>query len=279
MNLTDSTYAFTDKLTLYAGFFGGSSGQAHADVVFPFELDQLLSITMNYSYRWQVLWGLSYTSWTNVKVTRYIDEVVDMRSTWQHFTAYLFGGIVTGAISQLTSWGDTIEQLTVNTTYKQDYTSHINSVRQKQGKTALTVNQIFPTGSDVYRVYLDTFNQPNYTGYQIDDNIIIMEALYQVDGNIFQLSYSDIEQGGSFGGGGSGIGGQDQNQWDFSFLTSLFANIPTEYIFIGLLVIAVLFWKPIKRVINNIQDLIKKPKDLILLIGIIALIMYLLGYL
>lgn len=283
MNLTDSTYTFTDKLTLYAGYYGGENGEAFADVVFPFELDQLLSITINYRYRWETLWGWpvigGYGQWNDVIVNRYIDEVVDMRSTWQHVSSYLFGGVLGGVYSQLTGWNETIQQITANTLYKQDYTDNINIVRLAQGKTALTVNQIFPPGSDVYRVYLDTYNQPGYTGYQVDNNIIIMDVLYQVDGEIYFVPYTDITQGGSFGGGGPGLGGQDQNQWDWSFLTSFLSNIPTEYIFIGLLAIGVIFWKPIKRTLDNIQKLIKNPKDLVLLIVIIAAVMYFLGYL
>ena len=67
MNLTDSTYVFTDKLKLYAAYQDGGNGRAFVDVLFPMELDDLLAIEMEYQFRWQQFWGLSYTPWETKK--------------------------------------------------------------------------------------------------------------------------------------------------------------------------------------------------------------------
>lgn len=280
MNLTDSTYTFTHKLKLYAGYYGGPNAQAFADVVFPFELDDLLSIEFNYSYRWENWWGLSYTPWKETNITRYINEPVLMINTWQAIKTVMNPLSIFDAVENVNSWLDySINKITPTTQYKADYTTHINRIRTEQGKTQLSQAQIFPTGSDVYRVYLNTFYDNRYTGYEIHDDIIIMDVMYQVDGQIYHVSYEDIEQGGSFGGGGPGLGGQDAPEWNWNWLTSLFDNIPPQYILIGLVVLLVLFWKPIKQVFRNISNLIKNPKDLILLGIILAVVMYFLGYL
>lgn len=280
LNLTDSTYSFVDKLTLYSGFYGGPNGQAYVDVVFPFELDQLLSIEFNYSYRWETLWGLSYTQWQDVNITRYIDEPVMLISTWNLITTIMKNPLIVFNTEAVESWVDwSINKISVNQTYKADYTTHINRVRHDKGLPQLALEQIFPTDSDVYRVYLDTFYDSRYTGYEVHDDIVILDVMYAVDGEVFHVAYDDIESGGSFGGGGPGVGGQDKNTWNWDWLTSFLADIPTEYIFIGLAVIGVVFWKPIKQIIRNLQSLLKNPKDLLIFLVLIGAILYFLGYL
>lgn len=279
MNLTDSTYTFTDKLELYAGFYGGQNGQAYADVVFPFEIDKLLSIEIDYQYRWQILWGLSYTSWTDVNITRYIDQVVDMRSTWQHVTRLITGfsvGLMSTAVS---GWDSTIEEIQVNSIYRSDYVDNINKVRLSQGKTALTQSQVFPANADIFRVYLDTFSDGRYTGYEINDDIVIVDVMYEVDGTIYHVGYEDIKQGGSFGGGGPGLGGQDQPKWDWSFITSIFENIPIEYLVIGLFALYVVFYKPINSIFKNIKKIISNPKELLIFAILVGGLLFYMGYL
>lgn len=279
MNLTDSTYTFTDKLELYAGFYGGQNGQAYADVVFPFEIDKLLSIEIDYQYRWQILWGLSYTSWTDVNITRYIDQVVDMRSTWQHVTRLITGfsvGLMSTAVS---GWDSTIEEIQVNSIYRSDYVDNINKVRLSQGKTALTQSQVFPANADIFRVYLDTYSDGRYTGYEINDDIVIVDVMYEVDGTIYHVGYEDIKQGGSFGGGGPGLGGQDQPKWDWSFITSIFENIPIEYLVIGLFALYVVFYKPINSIFKNIKKIISNPKELLIFAILVGGLLFYMGYL
>lgn len=67
MNLIDDIYVFIDKLLFYVGFYLGFNKRVYVDVVFLFELDDLLSIEMKYNYRyeynynWLVIGG--YDEW------------------------------------------------------------------------------------------------------------------------------------------------------------------------------------------------------------------------
>ena len=132
MNLTDGTYAFTDKLKLYAAWHNGSQGKAFADVLFPLDLDDLLAIEMEYQYRYISFMNLWDTDYRIENVYRYKDQVVDMRSTWQHVTSYMFGGIIGGLYSQTSSWNETIERLDLlDSNYKNKYLGIINNAQKK----------------------------------------------------------------------------------------------------------------------------------------------------
>lgn len=287
MNLTDDTYVFTDKLKLYAGFYSGDGGKAFADVVFPIDIDQLLSIEIYYKYRWETLWGLSYTEWTDATVGRYMGEVVDMRSTWQHIVAWVnWFEFYDEVASWINGPSATIQEIPVITAdYKTTYTKLINDVRTKQYKTALTEAEIFAPDSSVYRVYLNTFNDGRYTNYQIHDDIVIMDVMYEYKGEIYHVAYDDIVTDGSFGGvgsgtgGGTGLGGSDSNGWDWSWLTNIFSTIPSEYLIIGVIALGVLFFKPIKKFIKNIADIVSNPRQLILFAILIIAALYFLGFL
>lgn len=277
MNLTDSTYVFTDKLKLYSGYYGGPNSQAYADVVFPFELDQLLSIEMYYHFRWQILWGIGgYTSWEPQTVKRYINEVSDMKTTWDHIKSTLtFYNLIFEAIpSWLAGPTPTIQSLTVNDAYKITYTNNINEVRASDNLSPLTIEQIFPSGSDVYRIYLNTFSDPRYTWFEIGDDIIVMDVLYQVDGEIFHVPYDDIENDGSFGGGGPGLGGQDQTSWDWSWLTS----IPSYLLWGGGIILALIILPQIDKTITTLKKIVSDPKKLLIYGIIILAALYFLGF-
>lgn len=276
MNLTDSTYVFTDKLKLYSGYYGGPNGQAYADVVFPMDIDDLLSIEMSYQFRWQILWGLAYTSWESQTVKRYINEVSDMKTTWDHIKSTLtFYNLVFEAIpSWIAGPSPTIQSVTVNSQYKADYTEKINLVRESDDLDPLTVDEIFPSGADVYRIYLNTFSDGRYTGFQIGDDIVIIDVLYKVDGEIFHVPYDDIDNDGSFGGGGPGLGGQDSQAWDWSWLTSL-----PDYVLIGgAVIIGLIILPQIDKTITTIKKIISDPKKLLIYGIIILAALYFLGF-
>lgn len=301
MNLTDDTYVFTDKLLLYAGFYSGSNKRAYADVVFPFELDDLLSIEMKYNYRyeynynWPVIGG--YDEWQEVSITRVIDEVVDMRNTWQRVSSWmsLFGGPVTGVLTgnwiwdEVASWVDgssdyTLQEIYPTSEYKNEYVNQINRSRTSQGKNTLTTSEIFTEDSDVYRVYLDTYDAIGKTNYQIADDIVVMDVMYKVDGQIYHVAYDDIEMGGSFGGsgsgltGGTGVGGSDKTlNLDWAAISDFFKSLPTTVLIIGGIILAVLVLPRIDKFFNTLKKIIKDPGKLILYAGLVLLVLYLVG--
>lgn len=288
MNLTDTTYTFTDKLQLYAGYYGGPNGEAYADVVFPFELDDLLSIEIMYSYRWQSLWGLNYTPWESTKITRYISESVDMRNTWQHIK-WMFTplGWYEFYAEEIPSWftpnSPTIQNVVITTDYKIKYLNNINKVRTSQGKSSLQMEQVFPTTADLYRVYLDTFNNGFYTGYEIRDEIIILDVMYKVDGEVYHVGYDGIDNGGSFGGSGPGLGGTPNPGWGLDLSWDKFIawlqQYPVEYIITAAIVFMIITWKFWEGLYNNLTRMFKKPKMLLILGGIIFIALYLMGFL
>lgn len=209
MNLTDNTYVFTDKLKLYAAYQDGGNGRAFVDVLFPMELDDLLAIEMEYQFRWQQFWGLSYTPWETKKVARVKDEVVDMTSTWQHVTNWMLLNPVTAfydVVSTVSGWtsGNTIKPvLDLNQTYKNRYLETINNAQIGRGNPAVTMNQLFTSDVSMYRVYLDTLSDFRYSGYQIHEDIAIMYVTYQYKGEIYHVDYEVIDA--VTGGGSSDI--------------------------------------------------------------------------
>lgn len=206
MNLTEETYVFTDKLKLYAAYQDGVNGRAFVDVLFPMQLDDLLAIEMEYQFRWQVLFGLSYTPWETKKVARVKDEVVDMASTWQHVTNWLTLNPVTAiydVVSTVSGWtsGNTIAPvLDLNQAYKNRYLETINNAQTSRGNETVTMNQLFTNDVSMYRVYLDTLSDIRYTGYQIHEDIAIMYVTYQYKGEIYHVDYEAID---AVTGGGS----------------------------------------------------------------------------
>lgn len=203
MNLTEKTYAFTDKLLLYAGFHDGGNGRAYADVLFPMDLDDLLSIDITYRQRWVGMWGLNKTGWTDQRVARYKDEVVHMNTTWNYIANLMVKGTY-GIWQRLyDGWNETIQEITpITYDYTVAYTSKINAVRKNEGKKQLTINEVFNPDSSLYRIYLDTYYDGRYTGYEIADDIAIVDVMYQYNGEVYHVGYEDIKTDGSFGGGG-----------------------------------------------------------------------------
>lgn len=253
MNLTDSTYSFTDKLELYSGFYSGANGEAYADVVIPFDIDSLLSIQLRYDYRWEILWGLNYTNWETVTITRYIEERNSMRTTWQHLS-WLFSplGYYQLVAEEVPSWFAagklTLNEVTnIGESYKSDYLRLINNVRDKNDKELLTENDIFSDDSSVYRVYLQTYNDGRYTNYQIGGDIIVMDLMYEYQGEVYHVPYEDISNDGSFGGtgsgttGGSGLGGDESNLEDFmNFLNGAKAWISNNWILLAIIPLVII---------------------------------------
>lgn len=196
INLTDGTYNFTNNIILYAVHHDGGQGKAFVDVLFPFDLDSLLSISIQYKSRFEQLWGAFYTPWEETIITRYIEESVDMKTTWQHFSDYLYLGVVFPTFEVLNGWsfGDTITEVTnLDQSYKNRYVERINAAELLRGNPSLSMSQIFKDELSMYRIYLNTFNEAFTTGYQIHDDITVMEAVYVYNGIVYQIDYPELE--------------------------------------------------------------------------------------
>lgn len=246
MNLTDGTYVFTDKLGLFTAYHDGPNGEAYADVVFPMDLDDVLAIEISYRYRWQYLWNF-YTDWQNVNQVRIKDETVDTRTAWQSWSSliYTFGPSGTGLYNEIASWfaPDTkgITRLNnLDDAYKTKYLNTINYAQTNRGKSTLTMDQVFLNDSSVYRVFLRTFNEPIYTGYEIHDDIAIVYVTYQYKGEIYHVDYEDID---NIGGGGTSDPFKDfENFMElFTNFTNFVSNIDWSNTFlVGAIIVGVI---------------------------------------
>ena len=265
MNLTDSEYAFTDKLKLYAGFHDGGQGKAFADVLFPMDLDELLAIEMDYQYRWKILWGASYSPWQTVNVQRYMGEVVSMKSTWQHVVESVVSSynVINNVVS---SFGDTIKRLDdLTTTYKNTYLGVINNAQYERGEPELTMNELFLPEYSMYRVYLNTYNDGRYTGYEIHDDIVILNVTYQYHGEIYHVPYEDID---TISGGGSSedpiedVIGDFGKNWQslIDTFTNVFAFVNTHWSTIVIVVIVIASIIAILIVLYFVSSLVNSTK-------------------
>src|SRR5690554_1747476 len=201
MNLTDGDYVFTDKLKLYAGYHDGGKGKAYADVLFPMDLDDLLSIEIEYQYRWKSFMGWWDTDYKTVRIARAKGEVVDMKTTWQHLLTFFSPtSIIFDPISVI-DWGETITRLdNLDLSYKEQYLDIINLAQLTRGEEPLTMNELFTSDYSMYRVYLQTYNDGRYTGYEIHDDIIILDVMYKYEGEIYHVPYDNID---TVSGGGA----------------------------------------------------------------------------
>ena len=196
-----------------------------ADVLFPLDLDELLAIEMEYQYRYISFMNLWDTEFKVENVYRYKDQVVDMRSTWQHVTSYLFTGIIGGIYSQTSSWNETIQRLdSMDANYKNNYLNVINNAQKSRGADELTLNDIFASEHSMYRVYLNTYNDGRYTGYQIHDDIVILNVTYQYKGEIYHVPYEDID---IISGGGTTEDPLDGLERNLQNLINTFMSIVT----------------------------------------------------
>lgn len=207
LNLTDGDFVFTDKLGLYTAYYDGPNGEAYADVVFPMDIEDVLAIEIEYKYRWQYLWNF-YTDWQTVRQARVKDEVVNVRTAWQSWSSliFTFGPSGTGLYNEVVSWfapnSYGITELTnLDNNYRTKYLETINNAQIKRGNSTLTMDQVFMNDSSVYRIYLNTYNDGRYTGYQIHDDIAIIYVTYQYKGEIYHVDYEDIDN--TTGGGTS----------------------------------------------------------------------------
>lgn len=207
LNLTTGDYVFTDKLGLYTAYYDGPNGEAYADVVFPMDIDDVLAIEIEYQYRWQYLWNF-YTDWKTIRQARVKDEVVDVRTAWQSWSSLIFsfGPSGTGLYSEVASWfaQDTygITRLSnLDNNYRNQYLKTINDAQTNRGNSTLTMDQVFMPDSSVYRIFLNTYNDGRYTGYEIHDDIAIIYVTYQYKGEIYHVDYDDIDN--VTGGGAS----------------------------------------------------------------------------
>ena len=66
-------------------------------------------------------------------------------------------------------------------------------LKKSRGEDELSLNDIFTPEHSMYRVYLNTYNDGRYTGYQIHDDIVILNVTYQYNGEIYHVPYEDID--------------------------------------------------------------------------------------
>src|SRR5690606_30570124 len=134
-----------------------------------------------------------------------------------------------------------------------------------------------------YRVYLQTYNDGRYTGYQVHDDIVVMDVMYEYQGEIFHVGYNDIGMGGSFGGSGGngsgGLGGSEDNGFkiDFSGFQDWFLKLPQWIQILGAVAAAVIVIPWIRSFFKNIKKITSNPREMLLWIAVIGVILYLLG--
>lgn len=198
-NVETGEYDATAKMTMYAAHYAGSNRRAFVDVVLPIDIDMLLSIELNWEYRYQMAGGLfGYTNWRYGHTVRYANEKLNATSFWNEFKNLL----ALDHVFKPSFWNferfsqQTITDLgNVTNDYKSDYVNKINNKLRKEKKDLVTIEDIFNGihGYSVQRIYLDTYDAGLYTGYQIADNIELIDIMYIYQGEYFHPVINDID--------------------------------------------------------------------------------------
>lgn len=257
-NVETGVYDIVDKLTLYAIFHAGSYRRAYADIVFPMDIDDLLMVNIKWNYRYIKPLGLGYTEWRNDNTIRYKDEIVTASNFWNEFKKWIkIYPFFTSEYYSAERWNqETIQDLGVlDDTYKFNYVQKVNTHLINNNLDTVTTNDVFfgLDGYSAYRVYLNTYSAGFYTGYQIED-IVLVDIAYIYKGEYFHPRITDIEW--------TAVGGSNrpESKTLIDYLNEFIKFLDTKFgwlkfpvlIIIGIIILAAInrLWIRIRRFIG-----------------------------
>jgi len=249
-NFTTGVYDLTDKLTAYAVHYAGTDRRAFVDILFNIDMDQLLMIELKWQYRYKNVLG-GYTGWRTDQTKRYADEDVNATNFWHEYKKllkldYLFK--FKSSVNMERFSQQTIQELNPTTNYKYNYTSKLNDYLNRINKPTVSPNDIFISNSSMWRVYLNTYSAGLYTGYEISDDIVLLDLMYIYKGEYFHPQIEDVEWiavgGSSSEADDAGILPKISNWFEdfFEWLKDKFGTFATIIsIGLGIIVVAAIF--------------------------------------
>lgn len=158
---------------------------AYTDLVIPWDLDSIVSVKMSYKYRYHYL-TFNTGSWQEVvSQDLYAGALTNSFAPWWNpFARVYYNTWMDKSIGKLWDY-DQIEDVTSK--YKEsDKTKFLNFINE-QGDLNLTMDQVFPAGATISKLFLGQFDQFGSKAVEIKD-IVVMEIRYMNDG----IEYSSV---------------------------------------------------------------------------------------
>lgn len=211
-NLTTGEFYANKRLIVY-GAIVEISGIYYLDVVMPLKSDDLISITVNYSYMKKYIFGITgklheNITYTAVRGDTYLQEVHSPAWTWYVLSPWLIK--LNDAVGTALKGEQLTQQKITKQIYsipeKDDFVNRFNEqireeiqFRKDKGEEPpefgeTTVAEVFNTGNDggVYRVYLDQIGDWFQTGIDFH-RMVITDIAYLYQGKIYQVNYHYID--------------------------------------------------------------------------------------
>lgn len=170
---------------------------AYADLLFPFDLDDLLQIRIQYQTK--STQAFFHTSVKNWEVLRINDETMDYGNFWDFFWKNWIGDIgntLNYADQYLFGKGEKKHIERIDSEYttsqsRQDYVTKINKKLTESGKPTTSVSKLFDSENSMWRVALQRHHDPFQTKISVTD-VNVTEVLYSYKGEYFYVAQEDI---------------------------------------------------------------------------------------
>lgn len=174
-DLNTGVWTLTKNYTVHGKpyYQGGVSGVngIYVDVIFPFEIDDLLAITFSYEYRYHY-WIGDPGSWQKVENQTYLNgEYTKISSPWWNPFKKLFYGF-DFQFPDIREFTDEVDAK-----YKSDYVAYM----QEKGTGTYTVNSIFMQDFKAYSIFLGQYSKFGSNGVEAR-NIVIANFRVEIPG-------------------------------------------------------------------------------------------------
>ncbi len=192
-NLNTSEYTRTENNTVRIKVESRGTGWSHnelyAVVVIPHEIDDLLAMSIYYTYRYKYLIG-GYGQWTSVDQQILLkDHKTEIELPWYYDVTRLFTWAVNSNHLTRDLWGlDQINEITFTSQQKIDYVDWF----AENGAGVYSVEEIFPPNAKIYDLYLGTKNKFWSTAVQVKD-FGVLAYRYQYKGVEYSNPYPKFE--------------------------------------------------------------------------------------
>lgn len=166
-NLTNGQYMRSEINVIRGLIHVNSTTMLYADIVIPHNIDDLLSIVVEYDYQYKYLNG-SVGAWQKV-TDKYLNNDVKthIQIPWYSSPLNFYNFILkkTNLFAQ-----NQISKVETTAKYKESYVEKFNSYNEKLGlPNNYTVSTLFPNNSNVYRLYLGSYNKWWAIGLNVRD--------------------------------------------------------------------------------------------------------------
>lgn len=188
-SLDTGDFKITKNYTVHGKAYGAGDGFTtynllYVDVIFPFEIDDLLSITFNYDYRYHYFVGKPGTWQTVNNQTLFKGETTTTSAPWWNVTTALYTQLLQSSDNFVSrAWEfNQINDITekVDNKYKSDYVNWM----KENGTGTYSVNSIFMPNFKAYKVFLGQFDKFGSNGIEAKD-IVLVNFRAEIEG--FQL--------------------------------------------------------------------------------------------